>query len=124
MLFRSDRIREPLADFDAYVCSSCGGRFLGDVQLKLVEETVEPKLFELRHIPPIANQSIVLHCPICPSHPEMEKFEHHRDRKVVLDRCPRCQGIWLDRGELTAIREESLPVFLANTVKYFWDLMK
>ena len=123
-LLATERIREPLAHFDAFLCSGCGGRFLSQVQLQLVEETVEPTLLELRHIPPAPNQNIVLNCPICPAHPAMDKYEHHRDRKVILDRCPECQGIWLDSGELRAIREESLPVFLANTLRYFWDLMK
>lgn len=120
----TDRIEEPLAHFDAFACASCGGRFLSQVQLKLIEETVEPRLLEIRHIPPAPNQNIVLDCPACATHPAMDKFEHHRDKKVILDRCPECQGIWLDGGELKAIREESLPLFLANTARYFWDLMK
>ena len=42
------------------------------------------------------------------------------DRDLVAPLAQRCAT----SGELRAIREESLPVFLANTVKYFWDLMK
>jgi Zn-finger nucleic acid-binding protein len=28
---------------------------------------------------------------------------------VIMDRCPKCAGIWLDFGELEAIREETIP---------------
>ena len=120
----TERLLEPPADFDALRCPECSGRFLSRTQLKLVEETVEPKLLEWRRIPGSSRQNLVLACPLCPTHPTMEKFEHHRDRKVILDRCPGCRGIWLDAGELKAIQEESLPLFLANTVKYFWDIMR
>ncbi len=25
--------------------------------------------------------------------------------EIIVDRCPQCQGVWLDAGELGAIRE-------------------
>jgi Zn-finger nucleic acid-binding protein len=115
---------EPQAEFDSYLCLSCHGRFLSEEQLHMVEETVEPRLVEWRHLPSSKEQSVPLLCPLCTKAPVMEKYEHHRDHQVVLDRCPECRGIWLDHGELRAIREESLPVFLAGTVRYFWNLLK
>ncbi len=119
-----DRITEPLADFNALSCPQCRGRLLNEVQLKMIEETVEPRLLEVRRIPSPSEQHAILHCPICPEGQAMEKYEHHRDRRVIVDHCPECQAIWLDGGELRAIREESLPVFLANTVRYFIDILK
>jgi len=29
---------------------------------------------------------------------------------VIMDRCPRCGGLWLDHGELETIREETNPM--------------
>ncbi|MEM7352646.1 MAG: zf-TFIIB domain-containing protein [Acidobacteriota bacterium] len=120
----AERIEEPLAKLDTLRCDECQGRFLDPRQLEMIEETVEPTLVEIRRIPTSSDQQVSLPCPVCPSHPVMEKFEHHRDHKVVLDRCRQCRGIWLDGGELRAIREESLPVFLANTVQYFWEILR
>jgi Zn-finger nucleic acid-binding protein len=28
---------------------------------------------------------------------------------VIMDRCPKCAGVWLDFGELETIREETMP---------------
>ena len=37
----------------------------------------------------------------------MSKLEHERDSKVLMDISPTCEGTWLDRGELEAIRRET-----------------
>jgi Zn-finger nucleic acid-binding protein len=67
-----------------------------------------------------------LTCPLCPDtrlvHVNFISFSD-----IVMDFCPQCQGLWLDRGELDAItaevrRLEQVPeswdhrvmVFLAN----------
>lgn len=115
---------EPQAEFTVYACGNCGGQLLSDAQLRSVEETVLPKLLELRHLPSPSEQQASISCPACPGGARMEKFRHHRDAQVVLDRCPQCRSIWLDAGELEAIQEESLPVFFANTVRYFWGMLR
>ena len=120
----TEQFNEPQAVFAVYYCPECDGQLLSDVQLRSVEETVQPRLVELRHVPSAEEQQVPLDCPRCPGSIAMEKFRHHRDAKVVLDRCPECQSIWLDGGELEAIQEESLPVFFANTVQYFWSLLR
>ena len=115
---------EPGAQFDSWACLGCDGRFLAESDLQRIEETVEPVVLELRRIPGADDQQRILECPVCePRHP-MEKFEHHRDRNVVLDRCPSCRGVWLDGGELTAIQEESLPIFLVSSARYFLSLLR
>ena len=119
-----ERIEEPLAAFDSLSCPECRGRLLSNVQLRMIEETVEPRLIEIRRISHRAEQDLVLHCPRCPNQPAMEKYEHHRDKRVLLDRCGECDSIWLDAGELKAIRDESLPVFVVNTVRYFVELFR
>ena len=39
-----------------------------------------------------------LNCPFCKS--SMDKIKR---ANVTVDRCPNCQGIWLDKGELDKI---------------------
>ncbi len=115
---------EPGAELDSWICPGCDGRFLAESDLQRIEETVEPVVLELRRIPDAEDQQRILGCPVCEPAEPMEKFEHHRDHRVVLDRCPSCRGVWLDGGELTAIQQESLPVFLVGSARYFLSLLK
>jgi hypothetical protein len=41
---------------------------------------------------------VELHCPKCPGLLETYAFEG-----IALDRCQKCGGIWMDRGELEGI---------------------
>jgi len=41
-------------------------------------------------------------CPKC-SYP-MEHYEYMYSSGIMIDRCPNCQAIWLDKGKLTAIK--------------------
>jgi len=43
-------------------------------------------------------------CPIC----EVDLVMSER-QGVEIDYCPKCRGVWLDRGELDKIIEKSLP---------------
>lgn len=45
-------------------------------------------------------------CPICP---ETDLVMTER-QGVEIDYCPKCRGVWLDRGELDKIIERSTPV--------------
>ena len=42
----------------------------------------------------------LLNCPFCDS--VMNKIDKHG---VIIDRCPNCLGIWLDKGEMDKIIE-------------------
>ncbi len=54
-------------------------------------------------------------CPRCGFLTEPVPYE--RDASLELDRCPRCHGLWLDRGELQAIydRVNARPAVTAQT---------
>lgn len=108
---------------EAWTCPSCKGHFLSPVAFRDIEVTTFPRLIERRQIPGLEEQLQLLACPVCASKPWMEKFRHPKDRQVVVDRCRDCAGIWLDPGEARAIREESLPVFLTQTARYFIELL-
>lgn len=56
-------------------------------------------------------------CPSC------DEFLVMSDRLgVEIDYCPKCRGVWLDRGELDKIIERSLPknqsVYMEETARY------
>jgi len=44
-------------------------------------------------------------CPVC-SNVELKMAER---QSVEIDYCPKCRGVWLDRGELDKIIEFSVP---------------
>jgi uncharacterized protein len=45
-----------------------------------------------------------MHCPVCAVPLVMS------DRQgIEIDYCPKCRGVWLDRGELDKIIERSVP---------------
>lgn len=41
-----------------------------------------------------------MNCPRCPG-VELTETERHT---VTIDTCPKCRGVWLDRGELERLR--------------------
>lgn len=88
-------------------CPDCKGIWFDYGELQEIERIVEPVLFEIRKIPSEYDQLTALNCPFCDLHPRMDKAEHSRDAKVIMDICEHCNGIWLDGGELEAIQKES-----------------
>jgi Zn-finger nucleic acid-binding protein len=47
----------------------------------------------------------VMNCPKCLTMKMMRHFSSVK-RKVTMDECPNCAGIWLDAAELHSIRDE------------------
>ena len=45
-----------------------------------------------------------MQCPICSVEPVMSERQG-----IEIDYCPKCRGVWLDRGELDKIIEKSAP---------------
>jgi Zn-finger nucleic acid-binding protein len=88
--------------------------WLDEGELERIEETHEHDYTEeLARMPDLGYQAHELalqksqrtiHCPKCAA--ELEAMEYARCSAVLIDACPKCRGIWLDKGEL-----ESLEVF-------------
>ena len=95
-------------------CPSCQGIWFDKNELQPLENISEPVLMEWRKIPNEYDQLTALNCPFCSDHPMMKKAEHPRDEKVIFDFCERCEGIWLDGGELEAIQKESWVSAIVN----------
>jgi Zn-finger nucleic acid-binding protein len=93
------------------VCAhGCAGIWLDHFELEKVDEQSEAAgtaLLELPGDPSLAvDASRPRSCPKCG--PETVMLRHFESvaRKVSVDECPRCGGIWLDAGELNVIRNE------------------
>ena len=101
-------IDEVTKEFNAHKCPSCSGLWFEKLDdLAEIEKITEPLLIEFRHIPSPAKQMEPLTCPRCNNVQYMSKVESARDHKVIMDVCYTCQGVWLDKGELQAIQQES-----------------
>jgi len=88
-------------------CNSCGGIWLDPGELNRLEKTIEPTFYEIRNIPSKQKQKEVLLCPACNDAQKLKKARHFRDTHVIIDYCQVCKGIWLDTGEIEAIRKEN-----------------
>lgn len=93
------------------VCvTGCAGIWLDNHELEKVDEQSEAAGAALLEIPGDPSLAVDLgrrrSCPKCG--PEMVMMRHFESiaRKVAVDECPSCGGIWLDAGELNVIRSE------------------
>ncbi len=99
------------ADIRVDACPACGGMWLDPGELEGIQETKERDYSEeLARMPDLgynayklARQKVgrTLYCPKC--NIEMEAREYARCSQVMIDVCPECHGIWLDKGEIEAL---------------------
>lgn len=90
------------------VCSSCAGIWFDSGELQtllrqLVEsETVAPastRLFQRRQVQTEDESAAEIRCcPQCGM--VMKTFNYAYDSNVFVDKCPHCEGIWTDAGEV------------------------
>lgn len=94
---------------DLDVCDNgCGGIWFDKFEFKKFDEGQEPDAETLLHLTIKSrpqNASANLECPKCSGMKMMRHFSSVK-RQVTMDECPKCSGVWLDAGELTAIRNE------------------
>jgi len=55
-----------------------------------------------------------MQCPVC----ESVNLVMADRAGIEIDYCPKCRGVWLDRGELDKIIERSLPTAPAQAASY------
>jgi Zn-finger nucleic acid-binding protein len=58
-----------------------------------------------------------MNCPVC----KESSLVISERQGVEIDYCPKCRGVWLDRGELDKIIERSSEVFDIDRPKSFDD---
>jgi hypothetical protein len=91
-----------------YCRDGCGGIWFDNFELKQLDEEQEGSGELLEEI---LNQSLVddtvraekLTCPRC-DNVKMRRHKYNYTSDVHVDQCYSCNGIWLDKGELAAIR--------------------
>jgi len=89
-------------------CHACDGLWcdrgelerLRDAKLTEVEEAIERKYGSPKPLPgEVAGH---MRCPRC-GDARLLSYRYTYVSPVTVDRCERCHGIWLDKGELSAI---------------------
>jgi Zn-finger nucleic acid-binding protein len=98
-----------VSGIDLDVCDNgCGGIWFDKFEFKKFDERQEPDVETLLHLTIKSrpqNTGSNLDCPKCAGIKMMRHFSSVK-RLVTMDECPKCSGVWLDAGELTAIRNE------------------
>lgn len=84
-------------------CGSCGGYWVTDFKLErilgsremVMPEPVKQRMMDLAEQHDSMGRLLCMNCGV---EMKKERFKHWDD--IQLDRCPRCDGVWLDCGEL------------------------
>ncbi len=91
------------------VCyGGCGGIWFDADELGRVDARGAATLHTVWQVPPSKEQAVIAArlCPRCPNQ-VLDRQWFSDLRRVEIDKCPTCGGIWLDAGEFTRIREET-----------------
>ena len=121
-VLKVETLKEASTVIEVNQCLNCGGTWFDARELASLDSVIEPVMMEIRSLPNEEEQMVPLNCPKCEEHPVMQKIEHVRDNKVIMDVCPTCKGIWLDKGELKAIQQESFVLSVGKVVKWMVGL--
>ena len=81
------------------VCDACGGHWYDAGELERIRELDErPK--EPGGVAPrwVDSKHDAMSCPRCRRPLDTERYAYSSD--LILDRCPNCNGMWVDAGEL------------------------
>ena len=76
-------------------CARCGTKTRHEVEGQAVCETCEKEMQLMVEAKAEANRP----CPVC-SETMAKEIAH----MIVIDRCGKCQGVWLDGGELERLK--------------------
>jgi Zn-finger nucleic acid-binding protein len=87
------------------VCPSCDGAWFDKGELDALDDSVLTNV-EALSFRPAKLGDVRYACPRCGG--DLDPVSPEDDPHLVIDRCPACEGFWLDPGELEALREISL----------------
>jgi Zn-finger nucleic acid-binding protein len=94
-------------------CPGCGGEWLDGGELRQVVRTVEQTFpAEMKESLSAINSNTFsidespenqVSCPKC-SGVELNRFNYACSSGIAIDKCPECDGIWLDRDEIENVQ--------------------
>lgn len=94
-------------------CTVCEGEWLDAGELREIVQTVERRFSraEIQRLDRLNRKLFKtmgpgaerLACPKCKG-VKLRPFNYACSSGIILDKCPRCGGIWLDRGELELVQ--------------------
>ncbi|MEW6159607.1 MAG: zf-TFIIB domain-containing protein [Verrucomicrobiota bacterium] len=94
-------------------CPDCRGEWLDADELAQIVRKVEQTFSqeELADLDSVhrnvfrveKTEGAAILCPRCPDH-ELTPFNFASSSGIVLDKCPQCQGVWLDAAELEKVQ--------------------
>ena len=80
-------------------CLACGGVWLDGGELELMLDTAANKDELMATLAKdVESKEKKIRCPICSK--KLYKVRYGVEKKLFLDKCPRNDGLWFDRGEL------------------------
>ena len=108
------------------VCGKCGGQFFDSGEMfAAFGIKADPSYWDNEKTGGTVKQADI-HCPICGTF-MLSQDVKYEGIHVELDRCGKCGGIWLDRGEvdtLMKIADKLAPVLEAEKAKAKEELAK
>lgn len=94
-------------------CLACGGVWLDGGELELLLEGASNRNELLGSLAAATEEKRKIRCPICSR--RLAKVRFGIDREIVLDKCPRNDGLWFERNEILRALEmgryEGRPVY-------------
>lgn len=116
-------------------CSKCKGKWFKRDQLRLAKDKQEAHLRWLDFDPfgkDAEKLSVSSEGKMCPQCVKTMCSLTYRQSKIIIDKCPLCEGIWLDHGELAkiirylehALNTESVKGYIKDSFKQFIEVFK
>lgn len=100
---KSDLMVVEYEDIELDYCHACGGLWFDRGEMDLLSEKSGAAPVPLSPAP--GAREARLRCPTCRSY--MDKRHMGETEPVLVDLCPSCGGLWLDRGELEQVLDQS-----------------
>jgi Zn-finger nucleic acid-binding protein len=91
------------AELMADRCKSCGGMWLNKGAVSRLDESVWVNRQEHVKLPRHGGTHGIVMCPKCAT--SLEPLCLTDVAKLVVDCCPKCEGLWLDIGEISVLAD-------------------
>ena len=105
-------------------CPACGGTWLDAGELQMLTERAGVDVGELSHALERSRDGrrVRRRCPRCAA--TLREIHAGREQRAVLDRCPRGDGLWFDRGELLAVVRSYADDEEREVARFFTELYR